>query len=137
MLGSILACQIPGAQLSWRTIHHVFLRSSMSRNASRGVLGIYAVYPAIMQVPRDYSGLVREQQASDAEFKSCAGDVGWFLLVVVVGYFLIRDAVTAGMLRAWDKRDEKQLRAAVKAEQAAQAAAAAKRASRGSASAGA
>lgn len=137
MLGSILACQIPGAQLSWRTIHHVFLRSSMSRNASRGVLGMYAVYPAIMQVPRDYSGLVREQQASDAEFKSCAGDVGWFLLVVVVGYFLIRDAVTAGMLNAWKRQEQQKLKAAVKAEQAAQAAAAAKKASRGSASAGA
>lgn len=109
----------------------------MSLNASRGELGIYAVYSQFMQVQQDYSGIVRQQQASDAEFKSCVGDVGWFLLVVVVGYFLIRDAVTAGMLRAWDKRDEKQLRAAVKAEQAAQAAAAAKKASRGSASAGA
>ena len=84
-----------------------------------------------MQTRQVQTGVVQEQRATDAEFKSCAGDVGWFLLVVVVGYFLIRDAVTAGMLNAWKRQEQQKLKAAVKAEQAAQAAAAAKRASRG------
>ena len=83
------------------------------------------------QVQPGYEGIVREQQASDAAFKSCAGEVGYFLLVVIVGYFLIRDAVTAGMLNAWKRQEQQKLKAAVKAEQAAQAAAAAKKASRG------
>ena len=109
----------------------------MSLNASRGELGMYAVYSQFMQVQQDYSGIVRQQQASDAEFKACAGDVGYFLLVVVVGYFLIRDAVTAGMLLAWKKQEQQKLKAAEKAERAAQAAAAAKKASRGSGPAGA
>ena len=89
------------------------------------------------QVQPDYSGLVREQQASDAAFKSCAGDVGYFLVALVFGYLVVRDGVTAGMLNAWKKQEQQKLKAAEKAERAAQAAAAAKKASRGSGPAGA
>lgn len=81
-----------------------------------------------MQIRQESSAVLPEQRA---EYKACGAEVGYFLLVVVVGYFLIRDAVTAGMLNAWKRQEQQKLKAAVKAEQAAQAAAAAKRASRG------
>lgn len=80
------------------------------------------------QIQPGYAGVTPEQRA---DYKSCGAEVGYFLLVVVVGYFLIRDAVTAGMLNAWKRQEQQKLKAAEKAERAAQAAAAAKRASRG------
>lgn len=64
----------------------------------------------------------------------------WILLWIIgtaTLFLVVRDGVTRGIMKAWQKRDESRLREAVKAEQAAQAAAAAKRASRGSGSAGA
>lgn len=107
MLGSILACQIPGAQLSWRTIHHVFLRSSMSRNASRGVLGIHAVYPQIMQA---------YQAQPDSYVPASARDTGWmdacffwavlWVVATVTLYYTVREAIVNGMRLAWRRQAE-------------------------------
>lgn len=62
---------------------------------------------------------------------SCGGQFIALFVLMAVGYLVVRDGVTAGMLRAWRKRDAQRLKDAAKAEQAAQAAAAAKRAARG------
>lgn len=93
------------------------------------------------QVQTDRTSGAREKQAtvsgqsetmparepSAADFKSCAGEVGYFLVALVFGYLVVRDGVTAGMLNAWKKQEQQKLKAAEKAERAAQAAAAAKR----------
>lgn len=72
---------------------------------------------------------IREMQRENAErqlaemrqSQSVVTSCFEYLLIVIVAYVVISDAVTRGILRAWKKRNADELKAAVKAETAAQA----------------
>jgi hypothetical protein len=68
------------------------------------------------------------QRSIDSLGSACASLLLWALAFVIL-YFVVREAVTRGMLAAWKKRDEQRFKEAVKAEQAAQAASASRKAS--------
>jgi hypothetical protein len=67
------------------------------------------------------------QRSIDSMGSACGSLLLWALAFVIL-YFVVREAVTHGMLAAWKKRDEQRFKEAVKAEQAAQAASASKKA---------
>jgi hypothetical protein len=75
----------------------------------------------VVNDPDDAMAKAQQWQSTKTEIGLVLANCFFYVLVVVVAFYVVREGVTRGMLHAWAKRDRENLKAAEKAEAAAQA----------------